>query len=166
MISKMSRLIVPILIVMAVVLAACSTSGSDDEASFAFAEDTAASSGTFVTTPVESEMAAADAGENLARRHRHARPGGSRGRALGVGDAHQHDRLTRRDQRLEGFAERCCHGLAALSRSMAMRMRSGVAGVSRRGQILWPATLATASDRAWSTDMASIRGGSPTALEP
>ena len=63
MISKMSRLIVPFLIVMAVVLAACSTSGSDDEASFAFAEDTAASSGTFVTAQVKSEMSADEADE-------------------------------------------------------------------------------------------------------
>ncbi|OWK20299.1 hypothetical protein AJ88_32740 [Mesorhizobium amorphae CCBAU 01583] len=35
----------------------------------------------------------------------------------------------------------------------------------RRGQTLWSATLATASDSAWSTDMPSGKGGSPTALE-
>ena len=53
----------------------------------------------------------------------------------------------------------------ALSRSTAISTRSGVAGASRRGQILWSATLATASDSACSTDIASMKGGSPTALE-
>ena len=58
----------------------------------------------------------------------------------------------------DGFA-------SALSRSTAISTRSGVAGASRRGQILWSATLATASDSACSTDIASMKGGSPTALE-
>mgnify|MGYP000353757389 CR=1 FL=1 len=61
MISKMSRLIVPLLIVMAIVAAACGSTGSDDEAAFAsadFGEDTAASSGAgggFFSTQIESE---------------------------------------------------------------------------------------------------------------
>ena len=44
---------------------------------------------------------------------------------------------------------------SALSLSTAISTRSGVAGASRRGQILWSATLATASDSACSTDMPS-----------
>ena len=62
--------------------------------------------------------------------------------------SYEWDRLAGGDQHLQRLTDRLCHGLAALRRSMAMSTRSGVAGVSRRGQILWSATLATASDRA------------------
>ena len=62
MIPRMSRLIVPLLIVMAVVAAACGSTGSDDEAAFAsadFAEDTASSgaAGFAFSTQVKSQMA-------------------------------------------------------------------------------------------------------------
>ena len=50
-------------------------------------------------------------------------------------------------------------------RSTASSTRSGVAGASSRGQTVWPATLATASESACSTEMASISGGSPTAFD-
>lgn len=57
MIPRMSRLIVPLLIVMAFALAACG-SGSNDEAAFASAEDTAASSGASTFGFDDAEMAA------------------------------------------------------------------------------------------------------------
>ena len=48
---------------------------------------------------------------------------------------------------------------------MARKTSSGVAGVFKRGQVLYPPTLATAMEIASNTDTASIRGGSPTAFE-
>ena len=48
---------------------------------------------------------------------------------------------------------------------MHSRTFSGVAGGSRRGQSSWSAVLAIASEIACSTEIASIKGGSPTALD-
>src|SRR5215218_9258543 len=74
--------------------------------------------------------------------------------------------------RTEGGAKECRHAgkivlrlvqryrrISARNRSTAISTRSGVAGASRRGQTLWSATLATASDSACSTDIASMNGG-------
>ncbi len=66
MIPRMSRLIVPFLIVIAIVAAACGSTRSNDDSAFAsadFAEDTAASSGSseaFLSIRTESESAVQD----------------------------------------------------------------------------------------------------------
>ena len=53
----------------------------------------------------------------------------------------------------------------ARSCSIASRTASGVAGGSSRGQSRCSPRLAIASEIAWSTAVASMSGGSPTALE-
>src|SRR5690606_14464987 len=54
---------------------------------------------------------------------------------------------------------------SARNRSTAISTRSGVAGASSFGHILCSATLATASESACSTEIPSMKGGSPTAFE-
>ena len=49
--------------------------------------------------------------------------------------------------------------------AMALRTRSGVAGVSNAGSTVYPDKLDMASFSAHHTEMASMKGGSPTAFE-
>ena len=108
------------------------------------------------------ERAAADRAREAGFRHDHARARPARCGALGGEDGDE-----RRGTLLQRFAglARSSQPSRALSSSIAARMRSGVAGASSFGSPLPGAAAATAWVRAEKTEMASISGGSPTALE-
>ena len=114
------------------------------------------------------------------RRSHRAKPASRRPASRGVepfafGDLDKAQRRVRRRGRRQAFRggahgairqdsaslgcgpAQCPSRLGLCSRSTAISTRSGVAGASSRGQILWSATLATAIDSACSTEIASMK---------
>src|SRR4051794_10819537 len=114
---------------------------------------------------------AANSAEAALRGHQHGSAGLAWSRALGLGHGDENDRRAGLQQigeargEIPAHATRSAGPVSRRRRSTASSTRSGVAGESRRGQMRWPAKLATASEIACRTEMPSIKGGSPTALE-
>ena len=105
------------------------------------------------------ELPAADRTDRLARRDDHLRAGFARRRTADAGDGHQHGAVPG-SGKVGQFVDPLVHDRTApIARSTA----SGVAGRSSAGSGL--PSVAMASRIACSTEIASISGGSPTALE-
>ena len=114
------------------------------------------------------ELAAADGAAKLSGRDDHACAGFTRRRPLDAGDGHQNAGIARAKLVCK-IVEPVRHQPASPARlrtsSTAIKRCSGVAGASSFGNTLWPPAAATASVSAENTEMASIKGGSPIALE-